>query len=208
VTAVDEPRPPIARIKLFDEVSFMPSDEIATGALPAPAKLPAWLRRELRSDHAGETGAVWIYRGILQCSRDPMVRAFALEHLDTERRHLELFDQWLPAAMQSVLLPAWRLSGWLLGAISTLGGRAGVFSTIEAVETFVVRHYQQQIDRLEQAGSHPEVAVALDQFMRDEDHHREDAHSRLEQPPGPLARSWQAVVGWGSAAAVVAARAL
>lgn len=186
----------------------MLTDEIATGALPAPAELPAWLRRELRSDHAGETGAVWIYRGILQCSRDPVVRAFALEHLETEQRHLELFDQWLPDAMKSVLLPAWRLSGWLLGVVSTLGGRAGVFSTIEAVETFVVRHYQQQIDRLEQAGMHPQLTNALENFMQDENHHREDAHLRQDKPPGPLARSWQAVVGWGSAAAVVAARAI
>ena len=33
---------------------------------------------DLRSDHAGETGAVAIYLGILAVSRDPAVRQFAL----------------------------------------------------------------------------------------------------------------------------------
>ena len=35
-------------------------------ALPeiALAEMPAWLIGELRSDHAGETGAVMIYRGL------------------------------------------------------------------------------------------------------------------------------------------------
>ena len=42
----------------------------AIAALPL-RDLPAWLEAELRSDHAGETGAVLIYRGILAFSRDP-----------------------------------------------------------------------------------------------------------------------------------------
>ena len=42
-------------------------------ALPeiALAEMPAWLIGELRSDHAGETGAVMIYRGILAFCKDP-----------------------------------------------------------------------------------------------------------------------------------------
>jgi hypothetical protein len=75
--------------------------------------LPEWLQSELRSDHAGKTGAVWSYCGILQCCRDPVVSAFAAEHLETEQGHLALFEQWLPVSLKSVLLPAWRLSGWL-----------------------------------------------------------------------------------------------
>lgn len=178
----------------------------AIGALPDPATLPGWLQSELRSDHSGETGAVWIYRGILQFSRDPLVRDFALAHLETERGHLDLFEQWLPSTMKSVLIPAWCVSGWVLGALSTLGGRAGVFATIEAVETIVVTHYQQQISRLDFEGIHPEVAVALDQCMRDEDHHREDAQCRQGGEPGYLGRCWQKLVEWGSASAVIVAR--
>ena len=180
----------------------------AIGALPDPTTLPNWLQAELRSDHAGETGAVWIYHGILQCSRDPVVRDFAQQHLETEQSHLALFDQWLPATVKSVLVPAWRLSGWVLGAIATLGGRAGVFATIEAVETFVLNHYEQQIRQLVQADIYPEVALALDQFRRDEDNHRADAQDRQDNSAGPVVRAWQKLVDWGSASAVVVARLL
>ena len=178
----------------------------AVGALPDPTSLPAWLQGELRSDHAGETGAVWIYRGILQFSRDPLVREFALAHLATEEEHLALFERWLPRSLKSVLLPAWRLSGWMLGALSLLGGRQGVFATIEAVETFVVTHYDQQINRLAAADSYPEVALALEQCMRDEDHHRADARGRQSGDAGLVCRLWQRLVGGGSAAAVIVAR--
>ena len=186
----------------------MKSNATAIGALPDPTTLPAWLQAELRSDHAGETGAVWIYRGILHCSRDPLVRDFAEQHLETEQGHLALFEQWLPNSIKSVLVPAWRLSGWMLGALATLGGRSGIFATIEAVETFVVTHYQQQIDRLVEADTYPEVALALDQCMRDEDHHREDAHNRQSGDRNLLCRCWQKLVEAGSAAAVVVARVI
>ena len=53
--------------------------------------LPKKLRKDLRSDHAGETGAVMIYKGILAVSRDPALRSFASTHLETEQKHLELF---------------------------------------------------------------------------------------------------------------------
>ncbi|MBC7446006.1 MAG: demethoxyubiquinone hydroxylase family protein, partial [Polaromonas sp.] len=46
--------------------------------------LPAGLVADLRSDHAGETGAVWIYRGMLCVTRDAAVRTFATHHLATE----------------------------------------------------------------------------------------------------------------------------
>ena len=48
-----------------------------------PCTYPRWLTAELRSNHAGELGAVMIYRGILAGSTDPVLRAFAEEHLAT-----------------------------------------------------------------------------------------------------------------------------
>ena len=179
---------------------------LASTVLPDLASLPRWLQAELRSDHAGETGAVWIYRGILSFSRDRVVREFAEVHLRTEREHLAFFEAWMPRSMTSVLLPAWRLSGWTLGALSVLGGRNAVFVSIEAVETFVVEHYQQQIDRLTREQRYPEVAAALERCMRDEDHHRVDARSRHLGLNGVLWQAWRRVVGNGSAAAVIAAR--
>ena len=182
--------------------------DAAAAALPDPATLPRWLQAELRSDHAGETGAVWIYRGILRFTRDPELRRFAEAHLQTEQDHLALFDGWLPPRFTSALLPAWQCAGWLLGALALLGGREGVYATIEAVETFVVAHYRQQLERLEADQSYPEIAAALDRCMRDEDHHREDASKRQARAPGVFARTWARVVGGGSAGAVMVARVI
>jgi ubiquinone biosynthesis monooxygenase Coq7 len=179
--------------------------DIIPDDMPDALGLHERLQADLRSDHAGETGAVYIYRGILALSLDPEIRAFAREHLATEQRHLAFFEDWLPPAVRSRLLPLWRLAGWLLGAVSTLGGRRGVYLTIEAVESFVVQHYQEQIDYLIERREHREVRAALRRFQRDEDDHREDARLRGQQP-GPIGRAWRAVVGEGSRLAVVAAR--
>jgi hypothetical protein len=61
----------------------------------------AWLIAELRSDHAGETGAVWIYRGVLAVSRDEQVRQFAERHLATEEKHLGIMNELLSKKEQS-----------------------------------------------------------------------------------------------------------
>jgi 3-demethoxyubiquinol 3-hydroxylase len=105
--------------------------------------------RELRSDHAGETGAVFIYRGVLAVSRDSTVRIFAQDHLATEIQHLNFFEQWLPSSQHSRLIFLWKLSGFLLGALSALMDKKILFLTVAAVETFVVKHYAQQINYLQ-----------------------------------------------------------
>jgi ubiquinone biosynthesis monooxygenase Coq7 len=179
---------------------------ISAGDMPDALSLDSRLQADLRSDHAGETGAVWIYRGILTLSADPEIRDFAHEHLAMERSHLAFFEEWLPQGLRSRILPLWRVAGWLLGAISTLGGRRGVYLTIEAVESFVVEHYQEQIEYLTERREHREVRAALRRFQRDEAHHQEDARLRGESRRGLLAKTWASIVGEGSRLAVVAAR--
>jgi 3-demethoxyubiquinol 3-hydroxylase len=157
---------------------------------------------DLRSDHAGETGAVWIYRGVLAVARDVGLRRFAEEHLATEQRHLEAIESVLAAEHRSCLLPLWRVSGWITGALPALFGPAAVYRTVAAVETFVDRHYQQQIDRLDALQAHPDLRAMLESCRSDELHHRDDAARRVPGPAGWLARGWAICVGAGSALAV------
>ena len=168
--------------------------------------LPRWLQQELRSDHAGEFGAVMIYRGILAVSRDTSVREFADSHLRTEQKHLALMEEIVPPAGRTRLLPLWRLMGWLTGALPALFGRQAVFATIEAVETFVDHHYQQQIVRLTPEGEHGPLRQVLVDCQADEVSHRDEAASLTLPKRNVLLRLWCAVVGSGSAAAVVAAK--
>lgn len=134
---------------------------------------PAWLVAELRSDHAGEVGAVEIYRGALAATRDRVLRSAILRHMETEKRHLRAMERVLDPADHSRLVPVWRLAGWLLGFTSSLAGRNTYHHTIRAVETFVDRHYQAQIDRLEREGGHAELLRLLRCCRADEVHHRD-----------------------------------
>lgn len=134
---------------------------------------PAWLVAELRSDHAGEVGAVEIYRGALAATRDHVMRSAILRHMQAEKRHLRLMERILDPADRSTLVPVWRLAGWLLGFTSSLAGRLTYHHTIRAVETFVDNHYKAQIDRLEREGGHAELLRLLRSCQADEVEHRD-----------------------------------
>lgn len=174
----------------------------------ASSPWPAVVTADLRSDHAGEVGAVQIYRGVLAVTRDPALRAFAAHHLETELGHLAVVEAHLPAAHRSRLLPAWRVAGWLTGALPALFGASAVYATIAAVETFVDAHYAEQLVRLDAMPADPARAALraeLDRCREDELRHRDEA---LGSGPatGPLVRLWTAMVGAGSAGAVALAR--
>jgi demethoxyubiquinone hydroxylase (CLK1/Coq7/Cat5 family) len=165
-----------------------------------------WLERELRADHAGETGAVAIYRGILAVSRSPRVRSFALRHLATERRHLKLIDGLLPGSQRSKLLPLWTAAGFTAGALPAMFGSRAVFATIDAVESFVDQHYLAQIDSIGDDRDLLTVSEALQLCRADELAHRDEARSFADRAPGPVLRVWLWAVGLGSALAVPVAR--
>lgn len=174
----------------------------------ATLNLPESMARDLQSDHAGETGAVYIYHGVLALSRDPEVIEFARHHLDTEQQHLAFFEQWLPRSRHSALIPVWRLAGWLLGAVPALFGPRAVFTTIAAVETFVEGHYQAQLDELVTQPEWAALRRRLQAFCDDEVAHRDDATDRLQKGSGVVARVWAAMVDTGSHVGVFLARRL
>lgn len=176
----------------------------------APTVLPPDVAADLRTDHAGETGAVRIYDGVLCFARDPALRAFAQRHRATEREHLALIEAWLPPTQRSRLLPLWHLAGWLTGALPALLGPAAVYATIEAVERFVDGHYAEQIERLHgRVGLEP-LRGLLQRCQGDEIAHRDEAAAlRPAHAPGPAPawlRAWAWVVGAGSQAAVAVCR--
>ena len=206
---------------------WRPAMQRAARAFEPPAvHVPPALWGELRSDHAGETGAVWIYRGVLAAVRlrqavavhhsggDRDVAAFARHHLATEEEHLRLIADVVPWPKRSRLLAVWRVAGFVTGALPALAGPRSVYATVAAVETFVDRHYQQQIDAID--GMRDEAGRAAAQPLRallsrcrdDERTHRDEAAAALrsDRPPGAVLRGWCALVGRGSAAAVVLAR--
>lgn len=173
----------------------------------AISALPKQVAADLRTDHAGETGAVFIYRGVLRFARDPELRAFAQRHLTTEQAHLLVIESWLPERQRSRLLPVWRLAGFLTGALPALRGPRAVYATIEAVETFVDQHYDEQVRRLQ---AFPELATLRQTLLNcqgDEVAHRnEAAAARGSGKPSVLLRAWCWLVDAGSKGAVTLSR--
>ena len=185
-------------------LTFTTSLEIMQTRLPIDdrpiaedVKIPDDMLSCLRSDHAGETGAVYIYRGIRAVTRLESLREFARQHQATEERHLEIMSQILPREHRSRLLILWRLAGWLTGAMPALFGARAVYRTIDAVESFVDQHYRLQIDKLRARPQDRELRDILKACRADELLHRDEARGHL-RAPGLIGRLWVAVVGAGS----------
>ena len=177
----------------------------------APHLLLPTLVSDLRTDHAGESGAVMIYRGILASTRDAGVRHFAQEHFATEARHLAQIEPLLAPQHRSRLLPLWRVAGWLTGALPAWVGPRAVYATVEAVETFVDRHYAEQIESIDRhdPGRHhaplQSVRALLQDCRNDEIAHRDEAAALYAAgggPASPALRAWVWSVGAGSRLAV------
>ena len=186
------------------------SVDVLSPPAPLPGALSPALVADLRSDHAGEVGAVAIYRGVLAVSRDADLRGFAQRHLLTEARHQRLIEGWLPAPQRSRLLPGWRIAGWLTGALPALLGPRAVYATVAAVEVFVDQHYARQLRRIDAEPAHallPLLRRELAECQADEREHRDEALARCGAQPVPAwLRGWTVLVGRGSAVAVRLAR--
>jgi ubiquinone biosynthesis monooxygenase Coq7 len=181
-------------------------DAVQALALADLPVLPAAVIADLRTDQAGEAGAVRIYQGVLAVTRDPALRQFALRHLATESLHLERIEAWLPRAQRSRLLPLWCWAGWVTGALPALLGPRAVYGTVEAVERFVGLHYAEQIEHLAAHTALAPLRQLLIDCQGDELAHRAEAAAARGAMPGLLLRAWAGLVGAGSRAAVAVCR--
>lgn len=144
----------------------------------------------LRVDHAGEYGAVAIYRGQLavferQQGKERIVGQ--LRHMaDEEQAHLDAFDTMLAAGnvRPTALSPVWNAAGFALGTATALLGEKAAHACTEAVESVIEEHYGDQIAELDQAGE-TVLAERLTQFRDEEIAHKELAEAEgAKQAPG------------------------
>ncbi|TWX72212.1 demethoxyubiquinone hydroxylase family protein [Colwellia sp. C1TZA3] len=168
---------------------------------------------ELRASHAGETGAVWIYKGILlvnRFKRDSDIETFAKHHLATEKEHLSQFENLIDRFRVSALLFIWILAGFTMGALSAVLGKNWVYYTIYKVESFVDVHYQQQISDLSKLDflDKAEIISMMKVCNADEQAHRDEALNAMTGKPNLIMRMWGKLVGSGSHCAVIVAKLL
>jgi 3-demethoxyubiquinol 3-hydroxylase len=144
---------------------------------PGRGAQAARLAEILRVDHAGELGAVHIYRGqraVLGEAAGHGRIAGQLAEMETqEAEHLARFDKLLieRRVRPTALAPVWRLAGFALGAGTALLGDKAAHACTEAVETVIEAHYAGQIEEL--AERDPVLAAELSRFRDEELAHRD-----------------------------------
>jgi 3-demethoxyubiquinol 3-hydroxylase len=146
----------------------------------------------LRVDHAGELGAVHIYRGqraVFGEARGKGRIAGQLAEMEGhEAVHLARFDVLLNQhkVRPTVMTPLWRVAGFMLGAGTALLGEKAAHACTEAVETVIEDHYAGQIEEL--AEREPGLAAELTRFRDEELAHRDQAvaEGAKEAPGYPL----------------------
>jgi ubiquinone biosynthesis monooxygenase Coq7 len=172
---------------------------------PGQGSPAARIAEILRVDHAGELGAVHIYRGqraVLGQARGHERVAGQLAEMEAhEAEHLARFDRLLTErrVRPTALAPVWRLAGFAVGAATALMGDKAAHACTEAVENVIEQHYAGQIAELE--GREPELAAELSRFRAEELAHRDQAveEGAREAPAYGLLST---VIGAGCRAAI------
>ena len=163
--------------------------------------IPSNLLPYFRSNHAGETGAVFIYKGIMAVSNDPKILKFSQKHLITETNHLNIIEQVLDKQHISKLIFFWKLAGFFTGFIPALLGKNFVYATIYYVESFVEKHYQEQLSLLSKDRKQNKIRSMISELMADEISHKKESLLSVTNL-NPIHRIWGKVVTIGSELAV------
>ena len=140
--------------------------------IPSPSPLG---NRILRVDHAGEQGAICVYRAqwLVAGLTAPSMREQLADFLVHYKRHRSIFG----AALMQRGLPRCRsywlcsAGGYVLGTLTALLGRGAIATTTIAIESVVLRHLAEQ--RAELATIDPAVAELVASIVEDEQLHHD-----------------------------------
>ena len=146
----------------------------------------------IRVDHAGEYGAVQIYRGQLAVFKRIGAKAHAARLIAAmeagEQEHLATFDKLIAdrGVRPTLMAPLWRVAGFGLGAVTALMGEEAAHACTEAVEEVIEQHYADQSAAL--GDNDPQLRDIVDRFRADETAHKQTAveQGAREAPGYPL----------------------
>jgi len=132
----------------------------------------------VRVDHAGEYGAVRIYKGqraVFDGHPSKSRITGQLQRMEAdEQHHLDAFDDHIRAGLTrpTLLGPIWDAAGFALGAATALMGERAAHACTEAVESVIEGHYGRQVEELRLMGE-SELADQFAQFQAEEVDHKD-----------------------------------
>lgn len=144
------------------------------GKIDTPKKI-------LKVNHAGEFGAVNIYRSQLFFSRYfmkdliPLLESF----LSDEKRHLDIFWKEIQRRNGIKCKSFWLcgVGGYVMGFVSSMLGRRGIMACTWAVESVVINHLNEQLVYLKQAND-KEALDTVQAIIDDEINHRDEGFTQ------------------------------
>jgi len=144
--------------------------------------------RILKVNHAGEHGAVNIYRGQrLVCFwRDEALKRELEEFREHEERHRAIFAAELARRGVRRCRSYWLcgLGGFVLGVTTGICGRASIAAVTVAVERVVLRHLEVQLKELDgvDPAAHAAVAAIIDDERTHHDHAAQEPRQGIFRP--------------------------
>jgi ubiquinone biosynthesis monooxygenase Coq7 len=157
--------------------------------------------RIMKVAHAGEHGAVQIYRGQLIGARlvAPSLRAQLADFAAHERSHRAIFAAELERRGRPRCTSYWMcgLGGWTLGLVTGLLGRRAIAATTVAVERTVLTHLAEYRAML--AGRDEPGHDAIGAILADEQAH----HDALAGDANGMGANWVDAVVTASTQAVI-----
>ncbi len=151
------------------------------GKAAIPARDGRTIARIVRVNHAGEFGAIRIYSAQIVVSRWfwPDCVPALVDMLEDERRHCDLLFDAMPERKSRPcrVMRFWSYGGWLLGFLTALLGRQGIWACTAAVEAVVHRHLDDQLHFLK--GRDPDLSDIILSIRDEEIAHLRHAEERL-----------------------------
>jgi ubiquinone biosynthesis monooxygenase Coq7 len=176
-----------------------------TRPMPGEDVRESRLAEMIRVDHAGEYGAVQIYRGqraVFDRIEGKQHAARLIAEMEAgEQEHLKTFDRLIAerGVRPTLMAPVWRVAGFGLGAVTALMGEQAAHACTEAVEEVIEEHYARQSEALQ--GVDTELKHVVDKFREDEVAHKDTAieQGAREAPGYPVL---SALIKFGCRAAI------
>ena len=142
------------------------------------------IKSMIRVNHAGEYGAVRIYHGQLKAFAKKNIFEILpeIQHMkQQEVVHLNYFNKKLveTETLSTIFLPFWHVAGYGLGYVSARLGDDFAMTCTESVEEVIDKHYQRQVDFLENHHSdcdkEDDLKEKIEQFRLEEVEHKDHA---------------------------------
>ena len=139
------------------------------------------IKRILKVNHAGEYGAIRIYRAQIWVARRwyPEIVEFLEETLGHEVKHLALFASAMPPrrTRPCYVMSLWGNGGFVLGFLTALFGQQSIWICTSAVEATVHKHLNHQLMFLD--GKDDKLLSLIKSIQIEELQHLEHANLQI-----------------------------